>query len=58
MSSNASLPSTETGIVASFQDAQYDSATLFTADSLIIAATGEVLGTGRDTEDISGAVLT
>jgi hypothetical protein len=58
MSSNASLPSTETGIIASFEDTQYDSTALSSGDSLIIAATGEVLGTGRVTEDLSGAVLT
>ena len=58
MSSNASLPSTETGIIASFEDAQYDSTALFSGDSLIIAATGEILGTGRDTQQVSGAVLT
>jgi len=58
MSSNASLPSTETGIIASFEDIQYDSKVLSSGDSLIIAATGEILGTGRDTQQVSGAVLT
>jgi len=58
MSSNALLPSTETGIIALFEDTQYDATALSSGDSLIIAATGEVLGTGRNTENLSGAVLT
>lgn len=58
MSSNASLPWMETGIIDSFEDTQYDSIALSSGDSLIIATTGEVLGTGRNTENLSGAVLT
>ena len=57
MSSNASLPSTETGIIASFEDTEYDATALSSGDLLIIAATGEVLGTGRDAQQVSGAVL-
>lgn len=58
MSSSASLPSTETGIIASFEDIQYNTTAISSGDSLIIAATGEILGTGRDTQQVSGAVLT